>query len=200
MIDLIGEFLDMAAQVTPQHDLALASLGVPINWLRGWPNTTRYGVTRATLPRSGAFWEPHPDGEPVCVLPDQIPLDGDDPLFAIATFEPSDLIAFRPRDPSRWWRRVGDAVLINREAVERAKYLDEPLPVHPDPLAWMVARGAGVVIVDWGRRPLRLHLSGPPSLVCATYELADRLDRRFKAERRDDTPRLTFMQEEVAAV
>ncbi|MBB4287622.1 hypothetical protein [Roseospira goensis] len=199
MIDLAAEYTDMALRVAQRHDAMLASLGVPLDWLQHWSAPMRYGVTRAALDHKAGTWEPSPDGEPVCVLPDQAPLECTDPLWGTVDFAPVDLIAFRPRDPSRWWRRVADAVLINPEGVDRAMFLDEPLPVHPDPLAWMAARGAGVVIVDWRRRPLRLHLSGPPSLVCATYELANRLDRRFKAERRDDTPRLTLMQEEVAA-
>lgn len=200
MTDLAEDFAAMAAQVTPRHDAVLASLGVPLDWVQGATAPARYGVTRAHLARRDRTWEPHPEGEPVCVVPDQVLPDCTDPLWGTAAFEPVDLIAFQPRDPSAWWRRRGEAVLINPEAVDRATILDKPLPVWADPLAWMQARGQGVVIVDWGRRPLRFHLAGPPSLVCQTYELAARLDRRFKSERRKDSvPRLTISEEGVAA-
>jgi len=200
MIDLAEEFATMAARVTPAHDKALAARGVPLAWLQSWQVPARYGVARALVDRKAGTWQPHPNGVPMCVLPDQPLLDVTDPLWTLVPFAPDDLIAFRPGEPSKWWRRTADAVLINREAVEESTIRDVPLPVHTDPLAWMTARGRGVVVVDWGQHRLRLHLSGPPSLLCDTFKLAARLDRRFKTERREDSvPKLTLPEAEAAA-
>jgi len=200
MIDLADEFAAMAARVTPRHDAVLAALGVPLDWLQAWHAPARYGVARALLDHKTGTWQPDNHGVPVCVLADQPLLDVTDPLWGVLPFAPRDLIAFRPRDPSSWWLRTGDAALINPEAVEESTFRNAPLAVHTDPLAWMVARGRGVVIVDWSRHPLRFHLSGPPSLMCGTFDLAERLDSRFKRERREDTaPKLTLPEAEAAA-
>lgn len=168
--NLMAEFVAYAAATTRATDARLAgAYGVPLNWLQS--GATRYGVVRATA--EGKHWQPDHLGRPLLTLPDVPLADPDDER--LGAVEIGDLIAFDPRDPTRWWVRTGGAVVLAPEEVERAQHYAEPLTVHPHPLAWMQAGGTGVVVIDWSAH-LALHLSGPPRLVAADLVTGERLD------------------------
>ncbi|GEO81956.1 hypothetical protein [Pararhodospirillum oryzae] len=173
MTDLLLEFSHYAARTGTRWDEALIHrYRVPRDWLQALTAPARYGVARARLDRDGS-WVPTAEGTTVLVLP-ACPLAAlDDPIWPSA--DVGDLVAFDPRDPERWWTRLG-CPLLNEEAQARAALCREPLVVHPTPLAWMQAAGAGVVVLDWSR-PLSVWMAGPPSLIAPTLDLAERLDR-----------------------
>lgn len=174
--DLMAEFWSYTEAVTEAHLVRLESLGVPRAWSRDLMAPRRFGAALARLERNGT-WTPDPAGTPVCVLPETPVVNIYDPAWPVT--EVSDLIAFTPGEPGRWWVRTGNAALLNAIEVDAAAILDRPLILHADPLEWMRAAGDGAVIIDW-RCFLPLHLGGAPSITCMDMDLAERLDRRLK--------------------
>lgn len=171
--NLLDEFAGYADAVTDLHHRRLEALGVPRDWLRDPMAPTRYGVARATL-RGDGTWEPaDTGGTPVLVLPEPPLALVTDPAWPVLDL--SDLIALRTDAPGRWWFRTRHTALLNADAPLEAMYRDQPLILHPDPLAWMRAGGAGAVVLDW-RAHLPLHLGGAPGIRCTTRALAARVD------------------------
>jgi hypothetical protein len=169
MSALLSEFCAYACAAGAGHDRRLSdAYGVPLPWLR--EGAARYGVvTASTDDRS---WQPADVGRVLLVLPDT-PLA--DPWNESGA-TPSDIIAFHPAEPGRWWSRTGNAPLLAPEEVERAAWFNEPLPVHRHPLDWLRAAGHGVVVLDW-KACLSLWLAGPPRLIAADLALGEQLDR-----------------------
>lgn len=60
-----------------------------------------------------------------------------------------DTVAFRLQAPRAFWRAHGSALLLGRDALERAAFLGTPLWVYETPLDWLRADCDGVVILDW---------------------------------------------------
>ena len=85
-----------------------------------------------------------------------------------------DLLSFRPADPEHWFLRTGASAVLGEYRIERADWLDEPLRLFPHPLAWLKAKCAGAVILDWRCAPWRLV--GIKTLISETYELACKVD------------------------
>ena len=71
------------------------------------------GIARATLYQAPGLWEPSDDGERVLVVP---VFDG--PISDLIGFgedagiELADLLAWKPSDPTRLYRRTGEAALV----------------------------------------------------------------------------------------
>ena len=127
------------------------------------------GVARIVTTSDGLF-EPHEDGEHALIVPEGVP---EWPAWD----EIYDLIAFKPDDPARWWRRRGDANLLG--ASNMTNWRLAPLCIHETPLSWLQAGADGICVINWGLDPLA-HLVGAGHLEAETPMLKDRLERRIK--------------------
>ncbi len=89
-----------------------------------------------------------------------------DPSLAPALI---DLVAFDPRNPQRWLRRLGTATWLGEWEVDSRKMgalaTIEPLPLYPTPLDWLHGGGAGACLLDWKRVYLREKLEGLGAIV-----------------------------------
>ena len=90
-----------------------------------------------------------------------------------------DLIATETDKPSRVWLRRGEALILGSAYLDLAAEVASPLPVFSDPLAWLRAGGAGVVVLDWAWAPdLLLGFE----LVAENLELGERLASAMKPD------------------
>lgn len=120
----------------------------------------RYGVTdpEATLicgltrikPLIHTF-EPADNGDHAILLP---VFDG---------YELWDLITFDPRAPEIWWCRIGGEPMLGCNWLGNADHTTT-VRVFPNPLAWLQAGCAGVVILDKSKSFEDLSLYGLPGL------------------------------------
>jgi hypothetical protein len=60
----------------------------------------------------------------------------------------SDVIAFRPEDPYRWWLRRGNGGVLGEDNYLDALETGRPIMLHPHPLAWLQADCRGAVLLD----------------------------------------------------
>ena len=60
-----------------------------------------------------------------------------------------DVIAWMPESPSRWWTLCNTGWAIGDEQLHHAEFWNEPVLLHPNPLAWLAADGVGAVVMDW---------------------------------------------------
>jgi hypothetical protein len=169
---LLSEFAAYASAVEKIHDKALARRGVLDSWLNAPTAPSRYGVAHGQTTEAGD-WLPSETGKLFVILPEPPLAMIDAPEWPTSAL--IDLIAFRPDNPTCWWSRTGASVLLNGDAVAKADFFDRPLVIHPDPLAWMVSGGEGVVVLDWSAH-LPFYLSGP-ILAASSLALAERLDQ-----------------------
>ena len=89
-----------------------------------------------------------------------------------------DALAFRPSDPTTWWLRLGAAsILGDVEALDP----NHPARIHPTPLHWLAANGAGFVVLDWigASHLLRLLTEDGPGVIFDRddYDAAIELER-----------------------
>lgn len=158
------------------------TLGIPTRFL----SPLGIACGRIHPHEGGSFdWSDDRTGTPAVIMPSQFPVtDINDDLagYLSELMDPDDLIAVDARDPGRWWSRRGDALFLNETAIRYSQFVNTPLNLFSDPLAWMRAAGAGgvidwkvgAVVVDWGRlQPY--HLSGIPRAVCGSIALAERI-------------------------
>lgn len=172
-VDVLAEFADYSAGITPRHvDRLVAAYAVPRRWL--YSGAARVGITRAVC--DARTWQPHPTGRAMLVVPDW-PMPDPWERYPVP---PGDLIAFDPRQPGRWWWRTDTAALLNPEAVDRAEHYDEQLVIHATPLDWLRAGGRGAVVLDW-RAHLPLYLRGARNVVAGNAHTARRLQRAMTA-------------------
>ncbi|MBF0251897.1 MAG: hypothetical protein HQL35_14845, partial [Alphaproteobacteria bacterium] len=65
-----------------------------------------------------------------------------------------ELVAFDPRDPGRWWLRLGGErwgpVWLGQDAVDWARAEGAPLTLYATPLDWLRAGCRGAVLLDAG--------------------------------------------------
>ncbi len=88
-----------------------------------------------------------------------------------------DLVAVDVDHPDRFWRRRGDAVVLGNAYLEVAGQDLEPVPVYRNPLTWLRAGGAGIVVLDWDyARDLLLD----HDLIAEDVELGNRLEASLK--------------------
>lgn len=151
---------------------ALASLGY-----RQLP----FGVERIDVDDAGRWW-PDPEGKPALVVP------------VMEYGEPIDIIAFHTGQPARWWWRDGIGSLLGHDLLTRCVWPGDELPVVSTPLAWIVAGGEAVCILDWDLpdheiSPLRDFYG----LQCDSQILASRLRKRLAQPRK--VPPISFPKE-----
>jgi hypothetical protein len=78
--------------------------------------------------------------------------------------EISDLVAWLPADPWRWWVRRGAVPVLGEAEIERAAFLDAPLYLFGTPHDWLFNHGKGgywpsCCVLDWTIDP-RVTFSG----------------------------------------
>ncbi|MBT3989752.1 MAG: hypothetical protein HOC57_03510 [Rhodospirillaceae bacterium] len=95
--------------------------------------------------------------------------------------EVSDLVAWLPNKPIRWWLRRGIAPILNPEAIERAVHFELPLSVHRTPYQWLAAHRDGIVILDW-RSNIPFWLSGVSRILTQDVHLAKKINSTFSLE------------------
>lgn len=140
MTDLVGECVRAHWNVRDQHRDWLATHGVsPISIYCPPPRLHgHFGICRAQF--HGDLYEPTgADGEPVIVM--GVSEHPDEQII--------DLVAFQPSDPTRWWLRSGQGVVLGLHNARLAAFKEEPVFVHATPLDWLRAECQGVVVLDW---------------------------------------------------
>ena len=60
-----------------------------------------------------------------------------------------DVIAWMPSNPYRWWTLEYTGWALGDDQLFAAEFWNEPILLHPTPLAWLAADGIGVVVNDW---------------------------------------------------
>jgi hypothetical protein len=164
---LLREFSASVGRMSAKTDRYLTDLGIPRSVIYG--GASPIGVERAQVTENGCY-QPTEDGAQVLVTP--VGWRGPGGVMWEAV---DDLVAFNPRDPSLWWRRQGVGPFLNPEALERATYYGDLLPVFSTPLSWLRAGMQGIVILDWEGIHTPLHLGGIKVFACETSALAGRL-------------------------
>jgi hypothetical protein len=113
--NLMAEYTAAVAALSDKHIESLEGLGIPAEIASGiLPDYPMVGVVQAMTHYCG-LCTPHESGGPYYVCPC---IDGDDI---------TDIVAWRPGNPSKWWMRRGSAVLLNpQEGVVRVKSITLP--------------------------------------------------------------------------
>jgi len=168
--DLLNEFSLAVGPMTLATDNYIRSLGVPDDLLYSGPS--HVGVARADL-SDEATYQPLDAGAPVLVVPVGIQSESGWDVIV-------DLVAFRARDPAKWWGRTGNGVLLNPEGLRRAEHFNELLPVWSSPLSWLRSGGQGVVVLEWSAH-LPFWFAGVNALACEDHALARRLESALQA-------------------
>lgn len=134
MIDLWAELQPALAH--PHVDEVMAKFGVT--------SETRLLCGGACIETHGdLFYEPVPDGRPAIILPI---FDGDE-IF--------DLLAFDPREPNRWWCRLGGEPMLGASALSN-QLLGQRLHVYRNPMSWLQHDCDGIVALDFNRASIDL--------------------------------------------
>jgi hypothetical protein len=178
-------FADAAVQTTAAQDGWLIGQGVDPAWLYG--GAARYGVVRpAANDNDNEGYPPVVSGAKSLIVVPEKPLC--DPwhlsnLFSIDQ-DVGDLIACDPRAPDRMFSVAGCS-MINPAAIDYARHFEVDLRIFANPIAYLVGKQVGCVIVDW-REMTAFKLIGPRKIVCDTLEIAERVDALFVASRAPD--------------
>lgn len=133
MVDLVGEVLTAAWNVRRSHQDWLAAHDVSPVAIYSTPPRLHghFGVCRAQF--HGDLYEPAEDGKPVILM--GVNEHPDEGL--------SDIVAFEPSNPVRWYLRLGNAVVLGLHNARLALFNEEPVHVHATPLDWLRADCAG---------------------------------------------------------
>ncbi len=161
-------FAETVYSVCDSHRDWMTSHGVSRDLLFRGP--AAFGVAR--IETSGSTFQFNDDGKPAVIVPVS-------DSYEIDEFEDglTDLLAFLPDDPSRWWVLRDTMPVLNLEEIERAvpcMGIDEVLTVYETPLSWLQGYRNGIVILDW-KANLRLWLGGVGRIWCDNESLAERL-------------------------
>ena len=125
-------------------------------------------------------YQPFPDGKLAFIMPAN--------CYGNFGEDIDDLIAWEPKNPTRWWLRLGIGRVLNHDAIGAAASWRFPLALRQSPFDWLRAGGdldAGAVILD-RNADLRTLLADVPKVVAASYEHGIEIERQI--ERR--SPRL----------
>jgi hypothetical protein len=144
------------------------------------------GGARDDQPATG-WYQPNMDGgERVILLPEDGRGHGGEPgqdwvwgkSFA-GYWSLDDIVAFDPKNPSRWWRRIGVADVLGLSELEAARDENRPVRLFRDPLSWLIAGRAGCVLIDRHRDPRHL-LHRVPRVDCEDDAHAKWLNQRMR--------------------
>ena len=162
-VDLGAELADAVCNLPPTTITRLRCFGIPESVILDLP--LMIGVAKVQTFPSG-FYEPSEDGDPAVIIAEGWP---EPPIWDVI----EDLIAFKPQEPGRWWRRRGEVQLLGTYNIRPEPVF--PLTIHETPLSWLQAGAHGVCIVDWSIDPERLLCAGP--LEVESDQLKARLER-----------------------
>ncbi len=113
-------------------------------WGAGLP-----GLANINLTTGGKFEFAH-TGKPALIVPvyDTIPgnLDANPERHVEHLI---DLVAVNVDQPDHFWRRRCGALVLGNAFLEIAGQERAPVPVFKNPLTWLRAGGAGIVVLDW---------------------------------------------------
>ncbi len=120
--------------------------GVPA-WWPADPAPMPLGAVRATV--GAKYWEPDPSGAWLATLP--VYEAAEPPMWQWGeetvtpwprSLIPGDVVAWNPRDPSKWWAREGGLDILGARYVEEQLARRKPVRVVGTPAAWNAAGGA----------------------------------------------------------
>ena len=86
------------------------------------------------------------------------------------------MIAFKPAEPGRWWRRLGEVQILGAQNIRPEPVF--PLTLHDTPLSWLQAGARGVCVIDWRVDPERFLYAGP--IAAESPSLKARLEQRIQ--------------------
>lgn len=167
MIDLLDELAAAVCNLPPATIARLQCFGIPEAVIFDLP--LMIGVAKVQTFPSG-FYEPSDDGKNVVITAAGRPAE-------LVWAELDDLIAFRPQDPDRWWRRRGEVQVLGSGNIRPEPVF--PLTLHDNPLSWLQAGARGVCVIDWRVDPERFLYAGP--IEAETSSLKARLERRIQS-------------------
>ncbi len=165
-VNLGAELAAAVCNLPPTTIDRLRSFGIPDSVILGEP--LMIGVDKVQASHSG-FYEPNDESDNALIVAEGWPAG---PIWDTL----DDLIAFRPQDPGRWWRRRGDVQFLGAYNIRSEPVF--PLTIHETPLSWLQAGAQGICIVDWSFNPERLLCAGP--LEAESDQLKTRLERRIR--------------------
>ncbi len=166
-VDLHDELAAAVCNLPPATIARLRCLSIPESVTLGLP--LMVGVAKVQAFASG-FYEPNDDGEHAVVVAAGCPAG---PTWATL----DDLIAFKPSDPRRWWRRLGAVQILGSGNIRTEPVF--PLALHDTPLSWLQAGASGVCVIDWRVDPERFLYAGP--IEADSPSLKARLERRIQS-------------------
>ena len=101
-------------------------------------------------------------------------------VFEYPDEEIVDLVAFKPSAPTKWWLRLGQAVVLGRDNARLALIEEKSVVVHPTPLSWLQVDCQGCVVLDW-KRDILSCLDGY-GVLAADVATRKRLERAFRRD------------------
>jgi hypothetical protein len=165
MIDLQDELADAVCNLPPATIDRLRSYGISVIF----DLPLMVGVATVQTYPSG-FYEPRDGGDVAVIVAAGHP---EGPIWDTL----DDLIAFRPTEPSRWWRRLGEVQVLGSGNIRPEPVF--PLTLHDNPLSWLQAGASGVCVIDWRIDPERFLHAGP--IEAESPSLKARLERRIQS-------------------
>jgi hypothetical protein len=144
VIDCVAEMTAAADRIHQRHIDHIINAGVsPETLAKLGAQFAPFGVVATQSSRDGLY-EP---GNGATYIVQPVLTDGDC----------VDLVAWRKSDPSRWHLRTGLGWALGEDAFTHRSFwgCGEPFPIHRSPLAWLIAGGTGIVILDWEAPELR---------------------------------------------
>ena len=185
-INLVAEIHAAACTATHKcHQDQLADAGIPHTAIYG-PHCLYgdFGIGRAKF--HGNLWEPDPDGREVFII--GVCDHPQEPL--------TDLVAFQMTNPSRWWLRLGQGVILGQHNARLALFKEEPVFVDSSPLNWVRNDCQGCVVLDW-TADLLLHLPGE-RILAADHATGTRLEKALRTHVHIPEDRVLGAQNEAA--
>ena len=163
MIDLHDELAAAVCNLPPATIGRLRSFGIPEAAIFDLP--LMVGVAKVQTFPSG-FYELNDVGASAVIVAAGRPAP---PIWDTL----DDLIAFRPQDPGRWWRRRGEVQVLGSGNIRPEPVF--PLTLHDTPLSWLQSGASGVCVIDWRVDPERFLYAGP--VAAESPSLKTRLER-----------------------
>ena len=90
-----------------------------------------------------------------------------------------DICAFFPHDIAHWWlRRSAQTPVLGADQIDYASFYRQPLALYQTPYDWLLGRGNGAVVLDWGC-DLRDIFEGIPKIQCQSITLGKKLRQSY---------------------
>jgi hypothetical protein len=181
MIDLNAEWSSCRYPM-PMEAANLRRLGIDLTATVHSPGG---GLLVVNAEASGELWQPMPDGRKLLVIACDLAVDEN------GTPEIVDLLAFDPREPSRWWLRRGVAHWLAGWEVDRrtaagnwtitppitadGRATFDALPIWRNPLSWLQNGCIGAVPLT--AEALEDLRQIDPPVICEDFAHAEEIER-----------------------